>query len=112
MRQCSPRTKHLCSTPLLENVPIWSCYGAGFSTNLGTEVVPRKNGEKFSTHDLSSQTYVMRPLVPSSVAAPGEFDTNRDFKQGLRKRLVRWDLTAEKWGEYLESRQNSKTLFR
>ena len=53
-----------------------SLLSAGFSTILGTEVVPEKNGEKFSIHDLFSQTYVMRPPVPSSVAAPGEFDIN------------------------------------
>ena len=35
----------------------------------------------------------------------------RDFKQGLRKRLVRRILTAEEWDEYVESRQNSKPLF-
>ena len=35
----------------------------------------------------------------------------RDFKQGLRKRLVRRALTAEEWDEYVESRQNSKPLF-
>ena len=35
---------------------------------------------------------------------------NRDFKQGLRKCLVRRVLAAEKWNEYVESRQNSKLL--
>ena len=37
-------------------------------------------------------------------------DFNRDFKQGLRKCLVRRVLAAEKWNEYVESRQNSKLL--
>ena len=48
---------------------------AGFSAILGTQVVPQKSDEKFSIHDLFSQTYVMRP--PSSAApGPGEFDVN------------------------------------
>ena len=47
---------------------------AGFSAILGTNVVPKKNGEEVSIHDLFQQTYVMRP--PSSVRAPGEFDVN------------------------------------
>lgn len=64
---------------------------AGFSAILGTDVVPKQNGEEISIHDLFKQTYVMRP--PSSVRAPGEFDINVITLTGHQIAAIR--VTAE-----------------
>ena len=65
---------------------------AGFSTILGTEVLPQKNGEKFSIHDLFSQTYVMRP--PSSVSAPLHL-TVETFATQVTEKVTVCDMKAE-----------------